>query len=138
MNHDTDAAVNTTIDITHVIHDGYVHCRCTGVYEYDSAMHSFSYSLELAHQHRLRAALIDIRDVQTGNKPPDTNERYNIGNYIATHNPNGIFYAIVGNEPLIDPERFGETVSLNRGAIGRVFTDPDQALAWLLAIISRT
>jgi len=40
-------------------------------------------------------------------------------------------YAIVGNHPLVDPKRFGETVAVNRGVNVRAFTEMKQALAWL-------
>jgi len=36
---------------------------------------------------------------------------------------------------MIDLERFGETVAVNRGAIGKVFTDVDEAVAWLEQIV---
>jgi len=39
--------------------------------------------------------------------------------------------ALVGNEPLIHPERFGEIVARNRGADARAFTDEAEALRWL-------
>jgi len=39
--------------------------------------------------------------------------------------------AIVGSEPYIDPDRFGETVATNRGGDVGVFTSMTDALAWL-------
>jgi hypothetical protein len=41
--------------------------------------------------------------------------------------------AVLGNEPIIDPNRFGEIVATNRGANVKVFTDDPMALEWLLA-----
>ena len=43
----------------------------------------------------------------------------------------GIAFAVVGNEPMIDPKRFAETVGKNRGANVRVFTDIDEAVDWI-------
>jgi hypothetical protein len=40
--------------------------------------------------------------------------------------------ALLGHEPLIHPERFGEIVAARRGAVIRTFTDEDGALRWLL------
>ena len=40
--------------------------------------------------------------------------------------------AVLGNEPMVHPERFGEIVATNRGAVMRVFTDEALALEWLL------
>lgn len=34
---------------------------------------------------------------------------------------------------MIHPERFGEIVAANRGALARAFTDESAALEWLLA-----
>ena len=42
-----------------------------------------------------------------------------------------IYIAVVGDEPMIDSRRFGETVAVNRGAFGKVFTDFSEAKAWL-------
>ena len=41
--------------------------------------------------------------------------------------------AVVGKEPIVDKERFGETVAINRGTNVRVFTDMSQALIWINA-----
>jgi hypothetical protein len=40
-------------------------------------------------------------------------------------------YAIIGNAPLIDPDRFAETVAVNRGLNVRVFTDWKETIDWL-------
>ena len=39
--------------------------------------------------------------------------------------------AVLGNEPMIHPDRFGELVARNRGADARVFTVEAEALAWV-------
>jgi hypothetical protein len=41
---------------------------------------------------------------------------------------------LLGHEPMIHPERFGEIVATTRGADARVFTDEALALEWLLGI----
>lgn len=43
-----------------------------------------------------------------------------------------IRFALLGHEPMIHPERFGEIVATTRGADGRVFTNEASALEWLL------
>jgi hypothetical protein len=40
-------------------------------------------------------------------------------------------FAIVGMEPLIEPERLGEIVARNRGMNVRAFTDYEAARTWL-------
>ena len=39
--------------------------------------------------------------------------------------------ALVSNEPMIHPQRFGEVIAKSRGAQARVFTDLDEAMAWI-------
>ncbi|MGL2966320.1 STAS/SEC14 domain-containing protein [Flavobacterium sp. XGLA_31] len=39
--------------------------------------------------------------------------------------------AVLGQEPIIDQDRFGETVAVNRGINAKVFTNRVEALAWI-------
>ena len=62
-------------------------------------------------------------------------DRFEIATYLSELNRQEETYfkaiAIVGNMPLVDPFRFGETVARNRGVNGRVFTDIKEAIEWL-------
>ena len=40
-------------------------------------------------------------------------------------------FAYVLHEPIRDPERFGETVAVNRGMIAKTFETPEEAFEWL-------
>ncbi len=65
-----------------------------------------------------------------------TYERYDIASYIANLSrqyieTSKIQIAVVGNPPLIDPNRFGETVAKNRGLNIKVSNEMDEALEWL-------
>jgi hypothetical protein len=40
-------------------------------------------------------------------------------------------FAIVGNIPLVDPDKFEEVVATNRGLDLKVFTDIQKAYVWL-------
>lgn len=63
-----------------------------------------------------------------------TLQRYEMGSRVASiQRDRGQFIrvAVVGNEPMIDPERFAEVVSGNRGASARGFTDMIDAISWL-------
>ena len=68
-------------------------------------------------------------------REPTLAERYDLAVRIAdiqaTQTPR-IRMAVLGHEPMIHPERFGEIVATNRGALTRVFTDERAALEWLL------
>lgn len=64
--------------------------------------------------------------------PGTTFERLRLGESgAAGAAASGIRIAFVGREPFLDPERFGETVAVNRGLNVRVFTDEVAALTWL-------
>ncbi len=79
-----------------------------------------------------KAVLVDIRGLEGG--PPTTMERYKQGVHVAEvqqESGKGILIAVVGNDPMIEPRKFGETVGRNRGAVGRVFTDIDEAVDWI-------
>jgi len=42
-----------------------------------------------------------------------------------------IKFGVVGKEPIIDKDRFGETVAVNRGINAKAFTSEAEALAWI-------
>lgn len=43
-----------------------------------------------------------------------------------------IRFAMLGHEPMIHPQRFGQVVATNRGAVVGVLTDEAMALNWLV------
>ena len=45
--------------------------------------------------------------------------------------------AYVLKEPVLDPNRFGETVAVNRGAFCKAFDNIHEALAWLKAPLTK-
>jgi hypothetical protein len=79
------------------------------------------------------ALLVDLRAV-TG-REPTLAERYQwavrIAEIQSEYKPR-IRLAVLGHEPLVHPERFGEIVATTRGAVARVFTEEALALEWLL------
>ena len=107
---------------------------CEGVYAEPEASEIFEQAFTLAANARRTAALIDARGI-TG-RPPTLMQRYNhaicVTEIYFRHLPR-ISLAILGHEPMVHPQRFGEIVAANRGAQARVFTDEATALSWLLA-----
>ena len=86
-------------------------------------------------QYKAEKILFDVRNV-TG-KPADM-ERFCYGDFVAraTHRivrAHGIVprFAYVAHVPLRDPERFGETVAVNRGRNVKIFETPEDAFEWL-------
>ena len=75
-----------------------------------------------------RALLIDIREL-TDARMSDV-DRYDLG-VLAARDSIGVPIALVGPESMVDARRFGESVARNRGLNLRVFTDLDEAMAWL-------
>lgn len=64
---------------------------------------------------------------------PSTFDRFKLGDRAAaTGAAAGVRVAVVGKEPVMDPERFGVTVAANRGLDARAFDDEVAALTWLV------
>ena len=106
--------------------------RCRSTVRADAVLDGFVRAFQFAASEGRKAVLFDMRDV-TG-EPFTTMERYELGVHGAELQRGigrGIAFAVVGNEPMVDPERFAETVGRNRGAHVRVFTDIDDAVEWV-------
>lgn len=78
--------------------------------------------------------LLDIRSM---NGTITYVDRYRAG-YAAANTLMVIPAAVVGSEPLIDPNRLGEIVARNRGVNVKVFTDYAEAEQWLIRNSIRT
>ena len=70
----------------------------------------------------------------TGFKPPDTMDRYSMGEEWAMAGAGSVIVAVVARPELIDPQRFGLIVARNRGQSAEVFTSEEEAVAWLLKL----
>lgn len=106
---------------------------CEGIYAEEVAGEVFEQAFTLAANAHRTAVLIDARGV-TG-RPPTLMQRYNHAIWVTElyfRRLPRISLAILGHEPMVHPQRFGEIVAVNRGAQARVFTDEATALNWLL------
>jgi hypothetical protein len=117
-----------------VVHPGYVLLRCTGKYSRAEAFRVSELAFREAAAASLRSALVDVRGI-TGSVPTIL-DRFDMGVRIAAlhleQRPR-IRLALLGHEPMIHPDRFGEIVARNRGADARAFTVEADALDWLTA-----
>jgi anti-anti-sigma regulatory factor len=114
------------------------HLRATvsGAYNLRDAQDAYDEVLKAAIAHGHTRVLIDASAV-TG--APTQDERYMLGLFAAAEQrvlearvPGlSVQVAVFGRPPLIDPERFGETVAVNRGANIKVSEQLGEALAWL-------
>jgi len=110
----------------------YVRLECSGQFSVTAMMELLELTFDAAITANRGAALIDLRTVS--GPTPDTLQRYEMGARVASiQRDRGHFLrlAVVGNEPMIDPERFAAVVSGNRGASVRGFTDIVDAISWL-------
>jgi|SRR5436190_17298168 len=108
----------------------------SGEFSLTEAEVTFPQILEALLKNKLRNVLVDGREV-TGD--PEPLERFYYGRYVAdvvgqTVNRTRIEvprFAYVLLPPVLDPNRFGETVAVNRGMRIKVFDDIKQAEWWL-------
>ncbi len=111
----------------------HVRIVCTGMFSAKEFRPLIDRFFELAAAAGRDAVLVDTRNI-TG-REPTLAERYDLVVHMAelqsTQKPR-IRLAFLGYEPMIHPERFGDIVASNRGAVLRAFTDEALALEWLL------
>jgi hypothetical protein len=119
-----------------IVEPAYVCLRCTGTCSSLSELTEvFWNAIKAIQEHPSSKVLIDANNVEG---QLSTLDRYEGASFLSEHHISGpvriTAIAIAGQEPLIDPDRFGETVARNRGVNGRVFTDLDEAVAWLTSV----
>jgi len=114
---------------------GYLYVTLTGELELASAQASFRDMLAVAARHRQPKILIDCSRVH-GEWTPD--QRYGFGSFLATEVqraaaqfpslPRIGIYAVA---PLMDPNRYTQTVANNRGAQVRASDSMHELVSWL-------
>lgn len=112
---------------------GHTRLDVAGEYEAGAAIKILQAGIEAALAQGHKKLLVDARQVR-GN--PKTMQRFELGESIARfyhdkRGPDFLRAAIVANEPVVDPERFGQLVANNRGLPLKVTTDFDEALRFL-------
>ena len=123
-----------TVDLKTLEKEGYLEITCYGYYHRNTMVDAIDRALDIGEEKGAKVIVMDINNIIVDGKPPDTTDRYYLGEKVAKIQINRqkrIFLAIVGKEPLIDPGRFGETVAINRGAYGKVFDGMEKALNWI-------
>jgi hypothetical protein len=116
------------------VHAGHVELTCSGFYSRAEAMRVSDQAFREAAAAGRRGVLVDVREVR--GRIPTILDRFDFGVHIAARHLEQeppIRLALLGHEPMIHPERFGEIVARNRGADARVFTSEVEALDWLTA-----
>ena len=116
------------------VHPQYVELVCAGRYSRSEALRVGERAFREAADAGRRNVLVDVRGIN--GRVPTILDRFDMGVHIATlhrERTPRIRIALLGAEPMIHPERFGEIVARNRGADARVFTSEAEALEWLTA-----
>ena len=114
----------------------FLYVRVKGEFSLEEAQRNFTEMLEALARHKVKKVLVDGREV-TGE--PRTIERFFYGKFaaaeVAEFAERGVSratcFAYVLHEPVLDPERFGETVAVNRGMRLRAFDALEDAHKWL-------
>ena len=105
--------------------------RCAGPYSMTGFLAMLDEALDYAASHDRSAVLVDALAVTGG---PDRQERIDLatsGADLQLGKDRLVAIAIVGEEPMIHPERIGEAVALDRCAVLKVFESRDAAVDWL-------
>ncbi len=125
-----------SIDYKIEIKPGYLLLTCEGVFESSLIDQFTDQVIDACKKHKPSNFLIDYCKAEG---EMSTMDRYNLSLVAAKKYLNeklagkipSCRFAFVGNHPLVDPKRFGETVAVNRGLNVKVFTEKNEALAWL-------
>lgn len=124
-----------TVGARSTVHADHVRIEFSGDFSLDGVLPACERSFRSAVDSGRKAMLVDVRGV-TG-REPSMAERYEwavrIAELQSVHEPR-MRVALLGHEPLIHPERFGEIVATRYGALLRTFTDESLARQWLLGV----
>jgi hypothetical protein len=115
---------------------GFLHVDVMGEFSLQEAKRTFLEMLEAVAQHQVEKVLLDGQRLKGD---PTTMERFYYGEFAADavrqFEDRGVSvatqFAYVLQEPQLDPQRFGETVAVNRGMFVKAFDNLEDALEWL-------
>jgi hypothetical protein len=116
---------------------GLLRVIATGEFSLEEAERTFLEILDAVARHKTEKLLLDGRELKG---EPDTIHRFLYGEFAARtvmryikerRGPRALQFAYVLQEPVLDPQRFGETVAINRGMWVKAFDNLEDALGWL-------
>ena len=114
---------------------GLLNVVATGEFSLVEAKRAFLEMLGAVAQYRPENVLFDGRNLKG---KPEEMEHFFYGEFAANETSRlgaehriAPRFAYVINEPLRDPQRFGETVAVNRGMNVKTFETPEEAFEWL-------
>jgi len=116
---------------------GFLRVGATGEFSLEEARRTFLEMLEAVALHKVGKVLFDGRALVG---EPEMMERFYYGSFVARaigeslrhgklSGPTQIGYVL--EEPILDPQKFGESVAVNRGMFLKIFDNLPDALGWL-------
>ncbi len=115
----------------------FLNVTAAGAFSLAEGKRTFLEMLKAVAEHKVRKVLFNGRKIEG---EPETMERFYYGEFAANAFSDAAArgavarstrFAYVLEEPVLDPQRFGETVAVNRGMLLKAFDNMQDALAWL-------
>jgi hypothetical protein len=109
----------------------------TGEFSLEESKRNFLEMLDAVAEHKTKKVLLDGRELKGD---PSAFHRFLYGEFAAhavvryvleRRVPRALQFAYVLHEPVLDPQRLGETVAVNRGMRVKAFDNLEDALGWL-------
>jgi hypothetical protein len=110
--------------------EGYLEARLKGQYSLNRLKKGASAAIAACQTLGFTGLLLDVSAI-IGFEHAGTTDRFEMGTHGAQLAGGKIAIAVFGAEAQADPERFGVRVAQNRGARVDIFTEREQAIAWL-------
>jgi hypothetical protein len=111
--------------------DNYVRYRPAKQCSFQEVVDLVCAAVVFARENKMEKLLVDTTQL-TGFEPPETFQRFHLGEQVAKAAISAVKIAFVARPEMIDARRFGVTVARNRGLHGEVFDSEADAVAWLL------
>ena len=113
----------------------FLHCRAKGVYSFEDGCWMIHEVVEESIQRGASRVLVDCMLIVGS---PTMADRYALAEFLAQEVFACIIagkivprLAVLGREPLVDPNRLGELVARNRGVQTKVLEEMEEAERWL-------
>ena len=104
--------------------------RPIGAVTFDEAIARVRSAITLACSTKAKDLLVDTT-TWTGFSAPDTFQRFLAAVAWAEEAGGRLRLAMVAREEMIDEQKFGAMVASNRGLVSNIFTNEEEARAWL-------
>lgn len=108
--------------------EGYVRVTFSGQFTLDEAKRSIDAMVAACARERCTSVLFDCRPMSGS---LTVSHRFAVAEYGASVVPSTLKVAMLGRPDQLLPDRFLENVARNRGMTMTLFTDEDEAIAWL-------